>query len=83
MWAAGMETRSGTGLEHQEERPGRAEASSYLCGSRQDLGEHLLTRAQPRRGRTLGDKGLELDGGGGVGRWGRVELRGPDWRERR
>lgn len=77
MWAAGMETRSGTGLEHQEERPGRAEASSYLCGSRQDLGEHLLTLAQPQRGRTLGDKGLELEGGR------RRKLRGPDWRERR
>lgn len=40
---------------------GQRPASSYLCGSRQDLGEHLLTLAQPQRGQTLGDKGLELE----------------------
>lgn len=52
---------SGTGLEHHGERPSKAEASPYLCGSRQDLGGHLLTLDQPQRGQTLGDKRLELE----------------------
>lgn len=57
---------------HQKEWPVGAEASSYLCGSRQDLGEHLLTLARPQRGQTCGGKGLELE----VGRM--KKLTGPD-----
>lgn len=48
------------GLEHHGEKPSKAEARSYLYGSRQDLGGHLLTLDQPQRGQILGDKGLEL-----------------------
>lgn len=58
---------AGTGLEHHGARSSKAVASPYLCGSRQDLGGHLLTLDQPQRGQTLGDKRQELEAWGGRG----------------